>query len=40
MTDAPNGRGEELPETSGPKMDQMLFAAVTAAADEEKPPSV
>jgi hypothetical protein len=39
MTDEPKGRGDEE-EVRGPKMDHMLFAAVTAAAEEEKPPSV
>jgi hypothetical protein len=39
MTVCPNGRGEELP-VSGPKILQRLVAAVTAAADDEKPPSV
>jgi hypothetical protein len=39
MTDEPKGRGDEE-EVRGPKIDQMLFAAVTAAAEEEKPPSV
>jgi hypothetical protein len=39
MTELPNGRGTE-DEVEGPKIDQILFAAVTAASEEEKPPSV
>jgi hypothetical protein len=40
ITALPNGRGELLPATLGPKMDQMFVAAAVAAAVEENPPSV
>jgi hypothetical protein len=40
ITEPPKGRGTELPETSGPKMDHRLFAAATASAEVENPPSV
>ena len=36
----PNGRGDDELDEEGPKIDQMLLAAVTAAEDELKPPSV
>jgi len=39
ITEFPKGRGAEE-EVEGPKIAQILFAAVTAAADELKPPSV
>lgn len=39
-TEVPKGRGELEPDWTGPKMDHILVAAVTAAAEEEKPPSV
>ncbi len=39
MTAVPKGRGV-VDKGEGPKMDQMLFAAETAAVDVEKPPSV
>ena len=38
--DDPKGRSAEEPDCSGPKMAQMLFAAVTASSEEENPPSV
>lgn len=39
MIEEPNGRGEVLPDIFGPKIDQRLIAAVTAADELEKPPS-
>jgi hypothetical protein len=39
ITELPKGRGAALPACLGPKMDQMLLAAATAAASELKPPS-
>lgn len=39
ITAEPKGRGTEAP-VLGPKMDQRFVAAVTAAAEVEKPPSV
>lgn len=38
-TEVPKGRGMEESEPAGPKIDQMLFAAVTAAEELLKPPS-
>jgi len=38
-TDCPKGRGMEESDPAGPKIDQMLFAADTAAEELVKPPS-
>ena len=40
ITESPNGRGEVPPGVLGPKIDQILFAAETAAPVEPNPPSV
>lgn len=39
ITAVPKGRGTVEPEVLGPKIAQMLFAAVTAAEELLKPPS-
>jgi hypothetical protein len=39
MAEEPKGRLTEEPDTEGPKMAQILLAAVTAEVGSEKPPS-
>lgn len=39
-TEVPNGRVTVEPDCTGPNIAHTLFAAVTAAAEVEKPPSV
>jgi hypothetical protein len=39
ITDDPKGRLTEDPATWGPKIDQMLFAALIADVESENPPS-